>query len=116
MCGDCFKAGKVREASEPVLPASAAAQKLVLPPIQDSVVAIALTVIAVLEFIGSPIAGLAVGQGNPEAGWLVFVSGVISGLILLGFAQVIQNTFETSQRLQRLEMIIESGYDNKTAA
>jgi len=87
-----------------------------LPAIEDSSVAKALTIIAALELIGSPIVGLGVGSDNAEVGWLVFISGVISGLILLGFARVIQNTFESSQRLKRLEMLMQRSYDNKPAA
>ncbi len=83
--------------------------------IQDSGVATALKVIATLELIGAPIAGLGVGSDNALVGWMVFVSGIISGLIFLGFARVIQNTFESSQRLRRLEMLIERGYDNTNA-
>jgi hypothetical protein len=87
-----------------------------LPAIEDSVVASALTIIAVLEFIGAPVAGFAVGSEDRFAGWIVFVGGVISGLILLGFARVIQNTFESSQRLKRIEMLMERSYDNDRAA
>jgi len=98
----------------PALPA--ATTKFTLPPVEDSAVASALTIIAVLELIAAPIAGLGVGSDNTEVGWVVFVSGVISGLILLGFARVIQNTFESSQRLRRLEMLIERDYDKRNAA
>lgn len=105
-----------KPAPTPPTPAPATPPKFELPYIQDSAVASALTVVAVLEFIASPIAGLGIGSDNTELGWLVFVSGVISGLILLGFARVIQNTFESSQRLRRLEMLMERDYDKKRAA
>ena len=107
---------QIFEIPKPAPATPAATPKFTLPPIEDSVVASALTIIAVLEFIGSPIAGLGVGSDNAELGWVVFVSGVISGLILLGFARVIQNTFESSQRLRRLEMLIERVYSDKNAA
>lgn len=100
-------AGLVRRITE--TPAS----KSVLPPIENSIVASALSLIAVLELIGAPIAGLGVGSDNTFAGWMVFVSGIVSGLIFLGFSRVIQNTFESSQRLKRLEMLIERRYDEK---
>jgi hypothetical protein len=90
-----------------------AARPFTLPPIEDSVVASALTIISVLEFIGAPIAGLEVGSDDKFDGWVVFISGIISGLILLGFARVIQHTFESSQRLKRLEMLMERSYDDK---
>ena len=110
--------------------------KFELPPIEDSGVATTLTVIAVLEFIGAVIGGLVVGigdrryvsaehsdvgvaystsTGRPEIGWLIFCSGILSGLVLLGFARVIQNTFESSQRLRRLEILMERDYDKKRA-
>lgn len=126
-----------KPAPTPQTPAPATPQNFELPPIQDSAVASALTIIAVLEFIGAVIGGLVVGigerhyvsaehsdvglaystsTGRPEIGWLIFCSGVLSGLVLLGFARVIQNTFESSQRLRRLEMLMERDYDKKRAA
>ena len=87
-----------------------------LPPVKKSGVATALTVIAGLELVGAPISGLVVGSDNVLVGWVVFGSGIISGLIFLGFARVIQNTFESSQRLKRLELLLERGYENKNAA
>jgi len=97
-------------------PAPAIPPKYGFQDIQDSSVATALTVIAALELLLSPFAGLGCGDSNTELGWLVFVSGVISGLILLGFARVIQNTFESSQRLRRLEILMEKALDKKPAA
>lgn len=87
-----------------------------LPPIEESSVATVLTVIAALEFIAAPIAGLGIGSDDALIGWLVFVSGVISGLILLGFAQVVEHTSESSQRLRRIEILIQKGNDEKDAA
>jgi hypothetical protein len=101
----------------PVLPVEQTPSKqIVLPPVEESRVSLALTVIAVLEFIGAPIAGLGVGSDDTFAGWIVFLTGVISGLIFLGFARVIQNTFDSSQRLRRLEILMERSYDEKRAA
>ena len=84
-----------------------------LPPVEDSVVASFLTIIAALQLIAAPVAGLIIGSGSPQAGWLVFLSGVVSGLILLGFARVIENTSQSAQRLQRIEMLIQNEYDKK---
>jgi DNA-directed RNA polymerase subunit RPC12/RpoP len=103
----------------PPTPAPATPQKFELPPIEDSAVSGFLTFIAALELIASPIAGLVIGSdyhGDTVTGWLVFLSGVISGMMLLGFARVIQNTFESAQRLKRLEMLMERDYDKKRAA
>lgn len=98
-------------------PAPAQNPAFSLPPIiEGSGVAVALTIIAVLEFIGAPIAGLVVGSDNAPVGWLVFVSGVVSGLMLLGFARVIDHLYESSQRLRRIEMLIQKAQDDKNAA
>ena len=86
------------------------------PSVEQSGVATALTIIAFLELISAPIAGFGIGSNNAFVGWMVFVSGVISGLIFPGFARVIQHTFESSQRLRRIEMLIERRYDDKNAA
>ena len=109
-----------KPAPTPPTPAPAPqAPEFKLPPVDDSHLAGFLTLIAALEFFASPIAGLIIGSddhGSEVKGLLVFLSGVISGLILLGFARVIQNTFETSQRLRRLELLMERDYDKNSAA
>ena len=105
--------------SEPTstpLRAPAAAPTFSLPPIKASGVAFALGTIAILEFVGATIAGLVVGSANAPVGWLVFVSGVISGLILLGLVRIIEHLCESSQRLQRIEMLIQKAHDDKNAA
>jgi hypothetical protein len=101
--------------SEPGAPT--VAPKFALPPIQvsgiDSAITSALTIMAVLEFVGTPIVGFAVGSDNMFSGGIVFLAGLISGLTLLGFARVIQNTSETSQRLKRLEILTQREYGDK---
>ena len=81
-----------------------------LPPIETPGVASALTFFAVLDFIGGFVGGLMVGTAeyhpNPGLGLLIFVSGVLSGLILLGFAAIVENTKESAQRLRRIEVLI----------
>ena len=119
--GGWEKVGDVLAVAESAAPqpASVVTPKFTLPQIERSAVATALTIIAVLEFVGAVIGGFAAGsgyQGNAEVGWLIFAGGVISGFILLGFAGVIQNTFESSQRLRRLEILMERSYDDKRAA
>lgn len=86
-----------------------------LPPFEYSGVAVALMIIAGLEFIAAPIAGFEIGSHNAPIGWLVFVSGVISGFILLGFARVIDHLCESSQRLRRIEMLIQKAHADKNA-
>ena len=91
----------------------------------DSGVAIALTIVAMLDFIGAVIGGLAVGVDNPyhdkydshpELGWLIFGCGLLSGLILLGFARVVEYSFQSAERLQRIETLMRRSYDDKPAA
>jgi hypothetical protein len=88
---------------------------------ENSSVAFALTFFAVLDFIGAVIGGYAVGVGdgdnsNGELGWLIFLCGVLSGLILLGFARVIEYSFQSAQRLRRIEMLIQKSFDDKNGA
>jgi hypothetical protein len=84
-----------------------------LPEVVESKVANALGAIAALELVASPLVGLVCGYENAELGWCLFFSGIISGLILLGFARVIENTSESAQRLTRIEMLIARGRDEK---
>ena len=100
----------------PIVPASK--PTFSLRPVECSGVATALTVFAMLEFIGAGIGGIAVGggvEGKPGLGFLIFACGILSGLILIGFARVIENTNESSQRLSRIEMLIQKAHDDKNA-
>ncbi len=76
--------------------------------------ATALGFIAVLEFIAAPIAGLGVGSDDTLAGWVIFLSGVISGLIFLGFARVIEHAHEAAQRLHRIELLMLRDSERRT--
>jgi hypothetical protein len=95
-------------------PAAASLPPLPLPGIEESAVASALSIIAVLELIAAPIAGFAFGQENSSVGWMIFLSGLISGLILLGFGRVIEHLHESAQRLRRIEILIREASDKKT--
>ena len=86
-----------------------------LTDIQNSSVASFLQVFAVFDFIGAVIGGFVGGDDNTLVGWLIFLSGVLSGLFLLGFASVIQSSFETAQRLRRIEFIIVKINEDKKA-
>jgi hypothetical protein len=113
--GEWSPIGSFTPASTP-LPAPAAVPTFSLPPIKPSGVAFALGTIAILEFAGATIAGLVVGSANAPVGWLVFVSGVTSGLLLLGLVRIIEHLCESSQRLRRIEMLIQKAHDDKNAA
>jgi DNA-directed RNA polymerase subunit RPC12/RpoP len=88
--------------------------ELTLPArIEESYVASVLSFIAVLELIAAPFAGFIVGHDNTLFGWMVFLSGLMGGLILLGFARVIEHLFESAQRLRRIEILLQKASDAK---
>ena len=95
-------------------PALAPAAAPSLPGIEKSGVAVALSIIAVLEVIAAPIAGFAVGQDNTSVGWMIFLGGLTTALILLGFASVIEDLDESAQRLYRIEILIQKASEEKT--
>jgi len=75
-----------------------------------STIADALKVFAGLDFLGAFIGGLSVGQGyngNSELGWAIFAGGVLGGLILFGFASLIEHAKESAERLKRIEIILQ---------
>jgi hypothetical protein len=75
--------------------------------VEKSAVAGFLSIIGILEIILSPIVGLVVGSNeNVPLGFLIFVSGITGGLILLGFARVIEYLCESAQRLRRIEVLL----------
>jgi hypothetical protein len=111
----------VEVAPKPVNPSAnsvpAEKQDSALPPIEILAISTILTAVGVLDIIGSALLGYIFGSETTTAeGLLVFVGGVISGLILIGFARVIQNTSESSQRLRRLEILIGNAKDKEKAA
>ena len=74
----------------------------------ESAISSALKIFAVIEFIGAVIGGFMVGSDNsPELGFAVFAAGVLSGLVLLGFATVIEYTKASAERLKRIEIILQ---------
>jgi len=92
-------------AQEAVLPQVLAVSRSIRKT-EKSGVATALSAVAVLELVASPIAGIMLAsQQAGYLGWMVFVSGVVSGLILLGFATVIDHLFEFVQRLREIEYL-----------
>ena len=105
----------------PPLPSTTAPKALEpefsLPKIEGSELASFLTFIGALELIASPIAGFVIGTSigsDSEAfGWMIFIGGFTGGLVILGFAQIIANTFASSQRLRRIEMLIQKMHDDK---
>ncbi len=84
-----------------------------LPGIEKSGVASALSCIAVMELVAAPIAGSIVGKDNTFFGWMIVLSGLMSGLILLGFSRVIEHLFESAQRLRRIEILLQKASDEK---
>lgn len=97
---------------EPKPESKPAPERVLLPDVEDSGVAMAFTVLAVLDFMAAVIGGFAAGEEQPEIGWAFFASGVISGLFLLGFARVVENTSQSAQRLRRIELILLKGFED----
>ena len=78
-----------------------------LPAIEDSKISVALDTIGTLTIIGAVLGGFGIGFGNSAfTGWVLFLSGLTSGLILLGLAAVIDNTNRSKQYLERIEKLL----------
>jgi hypothetical protein len=73
-----------------------------------------LSAIAIFELILSPIVGIAEGSENPFTGCMIFFCGFTGGLILLGFSRVIEHSFESAQRLRRIESLLLKAIDKTT--
>ena len=69
-------------------------------------VADVLSFFAYAELICSPIAGLSIGQENGFLGWIIFLSGIVGGLILLGFSKIIQYLYESVRCLRKIETLL----------
>lgn len=111
----------VRSLKHPVPPTPKAALAPGLPPILNSRVAGVLTLFAVLEFIGAVFGGFVATAGtgdnsNPGLGGSIFVCGILSGVLFLGFARVVENSFQSAQRLQRIEALIQKRLNDKASA
>jgi hypothetical protein len=106
---------RIRVAAAPPKPASAAVSAAPerYQEVEESGVAFALSVIATLELVAAPLAGLAAGFQSASLGWTIAVSGVLSGLISLGLAKVVEYTHESAQRLRRIERLLQEAKDNK---
>ena len=90
-----------------ILPAEKAHEKLTeASPLPECGMATALTCIAVLEFVVAPIAGLLVGQENVGIGFIIFVSGILSGIFILGFASALRYLHAIAYRLERNESLL----------
>jgi hypothetical protein len=91
----------------PPAPAEAPAPaSLSLAGVEKSGIAELLSIVAFLELGAAPLAGLAFGEDSKFFGWTVFISGLVSGLILLGFGKVIEYLNESAQCLARIESLI----------
>jgi hypothetical protein len=77
-------------------------------------VASVLSAIAIFELILSPIVGIVEGSENPFAGCMIFICGFTGGLILLGFSRIIEHSFESAQRLRRIESLLLKAIDKTT--
>lgn len=73
------------------------------PLVEKSNLAFALTIIAVLQLIAAPVAGLVAGQESFPLGLIVLLIGLTSSLVLLGFAKIIEHLYECAQRLRNVD-------------
>lgn len=71
-----------------------------------SAVANVLSFIAYTELICAPIVGLSFAQSNGNIGWAIFISGIIGGLIFLGFSKIIQYLYDSVRYLQKIESLL----------
>lgn len=85
-----------------------------LPPIESSGIAFWLYVLAVLAGIGGLVGGLLLGGSGPGSdnfGMVVvfeaFASGGVICLVLLGFASLVDHATKSSQRLHRIEILMQ---------
>jgi hypothetical protein len=88
-----------------------------LPPIEGSITALVLSIIAAIDLVAAPFAGLIIGgTNNEQTGWEIFLGGTVAGLVLLGFARVIENTWQSAQRLARIEVLLQRGNGDEKGA
>lgn len=88
---------------QPVAPTQffGAAQKITDPNIAQIFI-----IIAAIEFVASPVAGMVVGSDNPKLGWLVFTAGMLNGLFFVAFAKAIVCLNEAAERLRGIETLL----------
>jgi DNA-directed RNA polymerase subunit RPC12/RpoP len=81
--------------------------------IENSLVATAFTMIAILEFIAAPLVAISLGQRDGQLAIVIFVSSILSGLFLLGFARVTDCLYESAQRLRKIEYLLQKAENDK---
>ena len=69
--------------------------------------------IAILEFIAAPLVAISLGQRDGQLAIVIFVSSILSGLFLLGFARVIDCLYESAQRLRKIEYLLQKAENDK---
>jgi predicted Zn finger-like uncharacterized protein len=75
-------------------------------PVKQSGISNVLSIIACLEIIIASLIGI-VGFGlEAWLRWGIFLSGILSGLILLGFSIAIESLYESTQRLREIERLL----------
>ena len=85
--------------------------------VEQAGVALSLAVFAWIQLVAAPIAGFLVGsEHSAYFGWVIFLAGFVSGLVLLGFARVIEHLCEVAQRLRRIEGALQRATDEKDFA
>lgn len=78
-----------------------AAQKIEEPNIAQI-----FTILAAIEFVASPVAGMVFGSNDPKIGFLVFAVGMLNGLFFVALAKVIVCLNESAERLREIETLL----------
>lgn len=76
--------------------------------IEQSTLAAVIWFIAFLNFIGAILGGMVVGSDSAAAGWIVFSSGCLGGLLLLALARVLDYLAEAVHWLRKILRVLES--------
>lgn len=97
--------------------ASTKAPSMRTSDVQQSIVAQILFGLGCLELIGGPIAGGFLMVDGPSSmksvGLPIILAGVFGGLILIGFATLIEHGYESAQRLRQIELCIKREQEDK---
>ena len=90
-------------------------QKPALMPLpQTSGITVGLRIFAVLNLLGAVIGGLSYADKDGSIAFLIFSGGCLGGLILLGFAEIVNHTSQTAKRLERIEILINRKFPDRT--
>jgi hypothetical protein len=108
---------RIEALSEPAAPPAPPTVAVPEPPalakkpadhVEESTLAAVITYVAFFDFLAAVLGGVAVGNTNVAAGWVVFSSGCLGGLLLLALAKVLDYLAEAVHRLRQILRVLES--------